>query len=159
MCSGNHSDPGIMSMATPELGVRLLTHWKELDLTDEQLRRAIELCRNLSDRYGGLAADIIRLGVEIDIELCKHHVDRETVNAKASQRRVLVHQLEDEFFDCWVQHHSIMTEEQYKTFFDIYRAQFSDLRHPVFGTTEYEQFERTMSRVGGDAVLTPSVLA
>lgn len=150
MCSGNHQHPGIVSLATPQLAVRLLTHREELGLSTDQLHEAIDLCRSWCDRYGELAVGIIQLGVQIDVELCKHRPDRAVVNTLADQRRNLIAELEHEFFDAWERHHSILSDEQYDKFFDIYRAQFSKLPHPVFGTTEYEQFERTMDRAGHD---------
>jgi|SRR5579875_1588929 len=138
---GNHSHPGIVALATPQLGVRLLTHWRELGLTEDQLHRAIDLCRNWTDRCAQLEAEIVPLGVKIDRELCGT-VDRNLINELAAQRRVLVHQLEDEFFDAWGAVRAIMDDQQYNKLFDIYRAEFANLPHPIFGTTQFELSER-----------------
>lgn len=139
VCQNNHSLPLVRSLAQGEFGVRGLTHGWDLGLSVDQMRRVAAASVEWKKRYIEYAEGILALGDEIDRELCQHSVDLQKVHELAAKRREQMARMESEYLEAWARVNKLFTAEQYDALFEVYRAEFKNLPHPIIGSDARER--------------------
>lgn len=138
MCDFNHILLTVHSIATAELGTRLLAYHDEIGLAPAQIDRILELVKAWRKRYVKFAEEIVTVGRDIDRQLLEWPVDTDRVRSLAFQRLELIKALESEFISVWANLRLTLTNEQHKKLQSIYRREFVKLPHPILGTDTYD---------------------
>ena len=124
MSKQNHGGITPMSIATQTLGTRAIAFKDELGLSGQQVESVLNVSSRWRRRYNELVKDIVALSEEID---------------QLIERRItLIHRMEQEFVDAWVEMTAIYTPEQDQELQRIYRQEFEGIPHRRLGYTQAE---------------------
>ncbi|MBV9312848.1 MAG: hypothetical protein JO100_03700 [Pseudonocardia sp.] len=130
-----------------DLGVRLLMHRKEVELSDEQVTHVLDYCGRWRQRYIELVEPAAELGREIDLALMNHPPEPTRITALLDQRRSIMARAEEEFVEAWMGLDKILDRAQYSRLMEIYRREFQRLPHPVLGTGDHEPFSKIEQQI------------
>jgi hypothetical protein len=147
MCLWNHT-PTLETVATPEVGTRALCFHRELGLDSGQLLRILDIAREWREQYLEVAERVVQLGLEIDKELLRRPVERARVEDLISRRCELILNLEMAFVETWIALQQVVTDEQEAKLHTIYRREFTDIPHPVLGSSALQPPLRELTTAG-----------
>lgn len=135
MSKQNHGGITPMSIATQTLGTRAIAFKDELGLSGQQVESVLNVSSRWRRRYNELVKDIVALSEEIDHLLNEFHPPRKEIDQLIERRITLIHRMEQEFVDAWVEMTAIYTPEQDQELQRIYRQEFEGIPHRRLGYT------------------------